>query len=151
VRRPVLIAEHVADEMKQMAAAALPFETGGILVGVKARRSIWVVGAIELADERSSGHYTVPRGATKPAVRSARDTIDPRVGYAGEWHTNTADFGPRATDRASMRAISWFVPHPGPGVPCFLLVRNSPDGWSIHGYRARFPQLFSVPFSSRGQ
>lgn len=150
MRRPVLIAEHVAAEMKQMAAAALPSETGGILVGVKARRSVWIVGACELADERSPGHYTVPRGATKPAVRIARETIDPRVGYAGEWHSHTGDFGPSSTDRAAMRAISWFVPHPGPGGPCLLLVRNSIDGWSIRGFRARFPQLLSVPLLLTG-
>lgn len=130
--------------MKKMAASALPCETGGILVGVKARRSVWIVGAVELDDERSAGHYTVPSGATKPSVRRARETIDPRVGYAGEWHSHTGDFGPSSTDRAAMRAISWFVPHPVLGGPCFLLVRNSIDGWSIDGFRARFPQLIPV-------
>jgi len=145
----VLIAEHVACDMRKMAAAALPSETGGILVGVKARRSVWIVGAVELDDERSPGHYTVSRGATKPAVRRARETIDPRVGYAGEWHSHAGDFGPSSTDRAAMRAIAWFVPHPLGG-PCFLLVRNSIDGWSIDGFRARFPQLMRVPLFLTG-
>jgi hypothetical protein len=148
--RPVLIAEHVAVDMKEMAAAALPCETGGILVGVKARRTVWIVGAIELVDERSPGHYTVPKGTTKPAVSRARETIDPRVGYAGEWHSHAGDFGPGSTDRSAMRAISWFVPSPRFGGQCFLLVRKSIDGWSIDGFRARFPQLLRVPLLVTG-
>lgn len=148
--RHVLIAEHVAVSMTKMAGAALPCETGGILVGVKARRSIWIVGALELVEERSPGHYTVPKGATKPAVHRARKTIDPRVGYAGEWHSHTGDFGPSSTDRAAMRAISWFVPHPSLGGPCFLLVRNSIGGWHVDGFRARFPQLLRVPLLVTG-
>lgn len=141
---PLLIAEKVAADMKAMAGAALPCETGGILVGVKARRSVWIVGALELAGDRSPGHYTVPRGATQPAVRHARETIDPRVGYAGEWHSHAGDFGPSATDRSAMRAIWWFVPHPARGGPCFLLVRKSKDGWLIDGFRARLSQLLRV-------
>lgn len=148
--RPVLIAEQVVKDMETMSAAALPCETGGVLVGVKARRGIWIVGAVELADERSPGCYTVPKGATKPAVRHAQETIDPRVGYAGEWHSHTADFGPSSRDRAAMRAISWFAPHPGSGGPCFLLVRNTTNGWRLDGFRARFTQLRSVPLLATG-
>lgn len=147
---PVLIAENVAVDLRAMAGAALPCETGGILVGVKARRSVWIVGALELAGDRSPAHYTVPRGATRPAVRHARKTIDPRVGYAGEWHSHAGDFGPSTTDRSAMRAISWFVPHPARGGPCLLLVRKSNDGWVIDGFRARFPQLLCVPLLLTG-
>lgn len=148
--RPVLITEQVVTDLQAMARAALPCETGGILVGVKARRTAWIVGAIELAEDRSPGHYTVPKGATRPAVQRARETIDARVGYVGEWHSHTGDFGPSATDRAAMRAISWFVPRPCPGGPCFLLVRSTSTDLVVHGYRARFPQLLPVRLLQTG-
>src|SRR5947207_515397 len=119
--RTVLITEAVVADLKEMAASALPCETGGILVGVKARRSVWIVEAVELAGERSPGHYTVPKGATVRAVQHARETIDPRIGYVGEWHSHTQDTAPGGTDRAAMRAIAWFVPRPPPGGPCFIL------------------------------
>jgi hypothetical protein len=148
--RPVLITEDAVGDLRRMARDASPCETGGILVGVKARRSVWIVAAIELADDRSPGHYTVPKGVTRPAVVRARETIDPRVGYAGEWHSHTADVGPSATDRAAMRAISWFTPRPSPGGPCFLLVRPTPTGFDVDAYRARFFQLLPVQLLMTG-
>lgn len=148
--QPVLIAEQVVKDMEMMSAAALPCETGGILVGVKARRGIWIAGAVELADERSPGYYTVPKGATKPAVRHAQETIDPRVGYAGEWHSHTGDFGPSSRDRAAMRTITWFTPQPPPGGHCFLLVRKSTNGWYIDAFQTRFMRLRAVPLLTTG-
>jgi proteasome lid subunit RPN8/RPN11 len=146
----VLITEAVVSQLRDIAAAAYPCETGGILVGVVARRVPWIVGAIELAEDRSPGHYIVPKGATQPAVRRARETIDPRVGYAGEWHSHTGDFGPSTTDRAAMRAVSWFVPRQPPGGPCFLLIRRTSQGWVVDGHRARFPQLLPVELIPTG-
>lgn len=148
--RPVLITENVVTDLQALASAALPCETGGILVGVKARRTVWIVGAIELAEDRSPGHYTVPAGATRPAVQRAREVIDPRVGYVGEWYSHIGDFGPSATDRAAMRAISWFVPSPVPGGPCLLLVRRTSAESVVRGYRARFPQLLPVKLHRTG-
>ncbi len=148
--RSLLIAEQVKKDMETMSAAALPCETGGILVGVKARRGIWIVGAVELAEKRSPGHYTVPKDATKPAVRYAQETIDSRVGYVGEWHSHTGDFGPSSRDRATMRAIAWFGSRLGPAAPCFVLVRNTANGWCLDGFQARFTQLRRVPLLATG-
>ena len=146
----MLITETAVADMKAMARVALPAEAGGILVGVKARRSVWIVGAIQLGDDRTPGHYTVPKGVTQPAVLRARETIDRRVGYVGEWHTHTDDVGPSSTDRAAMRTIAWFVTRPPTGGPCLLLVRQTVGGFSIYGYRARFPLLRPVSLVPTG-
>jgi hypothetical protein len=148
--RPVLVTESVVRDLKRLATAAAPCETGGILVGVRTRRTVWIVGAIELATERSPEHYTVPRGATRPAVLRARETIDPRVGYAGEWHSYTDGAGPSSADRSVMRSIAWFVPHPAVGGPCLLLVRRTAAGFAVYGYRAQFPRLVHVPLLLTG-
>lgn len=133
-----------------MAAAALPCETGGILVGVKARRTVWIVSAIELVDDRSLGHYTVPKDATRQAVMNARETIDARVGYVGEWHSHVHNDGPSSADRAVMRLVAWFAPHPPPGGPCLVLVRGAARDPAIDCYRARFPRLVSVELTATG-
>ena len=148
--RPVLIAERLLADLKRMAETALPFETGGVLVGVKARGSIWIVGVAELGQSCSPGHYIVPKGATQPAVQRARESIDARVGYAGEWHSHTGDFGLSATDRAAMRAISWFAAGPGLGGPCLVLVRCTSAGPVVDAFRSRFLQLLAVPLMPTG-
>jgi hypothetical protein len=148
--QPVLITEATTASLKAMAAAALPCETGGILVGVRASRTVWIVGAIELGVDRSPGHYKVPGDATRPAVLQARETIDPRVGYVGEWHTHTDDSGPSSTDRMAMRAVAWFVPRPTAGGPYLLLVRQTASGSIVSGYRAKFPFLRTVDLSATG-
>jgi len=146
----VLITEHSLVELKTMATAAFPCETGGILVGVKARRTVWIVSAIELVDERSPRHYTVPKGATRQAVMNAQETIDARVGYVGEWHSHVDNDGPSSADRAVMRLLAWFVPHPPPGGPCLVLVRGTAGDLTVHCYRARFPRLISVSLTATG-
>lgn len=139
--RPLLITEQVVTDLEEMAEAASPCETGGILVGVKARRTIWVVGAIELYGDRTPEQYRVPPGVTHAAVDDARKTIDPRVGYVGEWHTHTSDEGPSSMDRDSMRGLSYFVSWPGAGGLCLVLVRRTEAGWVVDAHRARFPSL----------
>lgn len=147
---PVLITETALAEMRRLAAARRPRETGGILVGVKARRTVWIVAAIDLPGDSSPGHYTVPKGATHKAVLQARETIDPRVGYVGEWHSHTDDSGPSASDRALMRTIAWFVTPPTWRGPCLLLVRQGVAGPSVHGYRASFPRLVPIDLVPTG-
>lgn len=147
--RPVLIEERLLADLTRMAETALPFETGGVLVGVKTRGSIWIVGVAELG-QSSPGHYIVPKGATHPAVQRARESIDARVGYAGDWHSHTGDDGPSATDRAAMRAISWFAAGPGLGGPCLVLVRCTSAGPVVDAFRSRFLQLLAVPLLPTG-
>lgn len=148
--RSVLITEQAERKLASMAEAGYPSETGGVLIGVRARRSIWITEAVELATDRAPGHYVVPSGATIPAVKKARDELDSRLGYLGEWHSHADDFGPSSTDRAAMRVISWFVPRLPPGGPLLLLVRRTERGLVLDAYRARFPQLLSVGLIATG-
>jgi len=76
--RPVLIMETALADMQEFARRRYPCETGGILVGVKARRTVWIVAAIELPGASSSQHYESPprrnaegRAASTGTARSA--------------------------------------------------------------------------------
>lgn len=148
--RPVLITETALADVQAFARRRYPCETGGILVGVKARRTVWIVAAIELPGESSSRHYEVPEGVTQKAVRQARERLDPRIGYVGEWHSHTDDSGPSATDRSTMRAIAWFVAAPTWSGPCLILVRRTEAGDLVDGYRASFLRLVRIELVPTG-
>ena len=148
--RSVLITETALADVRALAGLRYPSETGGVLVGVKARQTVWIVAAIELQGESSSRHYEVPKGATQKAVLQARQQPDQRVGYVGEWHSHTDDSGPSSTDRATMRAIAWFVTPPSWRGPLLVLVRRNHSGYVVDGYRASFPRLVPIELVPTG-
>jgi proteasome lid subunit RPN8/RPN11 len=148
--RSVLITETALADVRALAARRYPSETGGVLVGVKARQTAWIVAAIELQGESSSRHYEVPKGAAQRAVLQAREQLDPRVGYVGEWHSHTDDSGPSSMDRAIMRAIAWFGTPPTWRGPCLVLVRRNHAGYVVGGYRASFPRLVPIELVPTG-
>lgn len=115
----ILLAESVRSQLVTEAETAAPSETGGILLGVHARSGVWVTHAVHLQGTSSHGRFQVPEGVTTSSVEHARATIDPRLGYAGEWHSHPAGDGPSATDRSTMRALSyWTRSRPGAASSC---------------------------------
>ncbi len=127
--------------LREFATAAHPDETGGILVGVRARRTVWITSAIELRGNRGPGHFEIPRGATTPAVREAREG-DGRVGYLGEWHSHPRGDGPSQTDRTVMRSLRLLTPIPPLGGPLLVIVRRSDEReYGIDVFRSHFTRL----------
>lgn len=148
--RDVLISEQVERTLIQAAADTYPVETGGLLLGVRARASVWITSAVEIRDRRTSSLYHVPEGVTIPVVEEARLSIDRRLGYVGDWHSHSVDRGPSTQDRAVMRVLSWFLELPPPGGPLLVLVRRVGAEHVLDGYRARFPLLLPVRLRRSG-
>ena len=146
----VLISEQAERTLIQAAADTYPVETGGLLLGVRARASVWITSAVEIRDGRASSHYHIPEDVTIPAVEEARMSIDRRLGYLGDWHSHAIDRGPSAQDRAVMRVLSWFLEHQPPGGPLLVLVRRVGAEHVLDGYRARFPILIPVRLRRAG-
>lgn len=142
--RDVLISEQAERTLIEASADAYPVETGGLLLGVRARASVWITTAVEIKGGRGSGHYRVPENVTIPIVAEARSSIDPRIGYLGEWHSHTVDRGPSTQDRAVMRVLGWFLKLQPPGGPLLFVVRRVGAEHVLDGYRARFPLLFPI-------
>lgn len=139
----ILLAESVRSHLVTEAEVAAPAETGGILLGVHVRSGVWVTHAVHLPGASSHGRFQVPKGVTTSSVEHARDTIDPRLGYAGGWHSHPAGDGPSATDRSTMRVLSYWTRRPPRG-GIVLLVRRTRLSFTVDGYRARFPVLHST-------
>ena len=128
--RAVLLAEDAAKGIVEKAQAALPSEVGGILVGVRSRGEPWVTHAPAM---RSTGEsrltFAIPRGARPLAVDELR-SVDPRLGYVGEWHSHPGDVGPSYQDRRTMRHISLSRDAECPE-PLLLIARLTDEGIAL--------------------
>lgn len=138
--RRILISEDARWELIAAAANAAPFETGGVLLGVRAGRDSWVTTVAHLPpEEPTPARYVLPKGATGPAVDVAR-ARDPRVGYLGEWHSHPTGGGPSSSDRAVMQTLAWYLPFPQ---PLLIVVAAELDGYVLRGYTSRL--FFLLP------
>lgn len=84
-------------------------ETGGVLLGWRHDRGVYVHEALVVPD--SHAKHTFYRRRHKPATEAldaafaALPDASP-IGYVGEWHSHPAPTGPSWVDRFEMRRIS---------------------------------------------
>lgn len=144
----VFIVEDVLGDMFRMAEAAVPFETGGLLVGPRTADAVWIAHAVELKMERPSAtRYSIAAGATYEAVDTVRHS-DTRCGYVGDWHTHPADAGPSEVDVSSLRASA---EESGGAHRLIAVVQRRSGGWRLGLWAMdRSRQPAQVPFHITG-
>lgn len=128
----IKIAESALQSMRFAARRSAPIETGGVLAGVLAGEDLWITHALELpTTDRSRNHYRLPGRRTRSTIRSLR-TVDPRLGYLGDWHSHPHDVGPSPMDLATLALIS--VIRRGEPVPAIIVLREAvrPVAFRIH-------------------
>lgn len=132
VRRPRLwLSEQAAADIRAVADAAHPDETGGVLLGVYVgRHRPWVVRAVVVPSLHAGrASYELPPGGRPKAVDAAR-RVEKRLGYLGDWHAHPCDVDPSSTDLATMRNLagdeSAGCPH-----PVLLIARRTPTGYRL--------------------
>ncbi|WP_442914299.1 Mov34/MPN/PAD-1 family protein [Kribbella sp. NBC_01245] len=122
------------DCMADSGRAALPRETGGILLGYFLDGEPTVTVAPVVPDPRAT-RIRYRRDARK-AARSLRHHLandkSSLLGYLGEWHTHPVPLGPSGMDRGAIGALA------GQGeYDVYLLVLSlGVRGWRSHGLRA---------------
>lgn len=100
------VSEEAQHALCNAAQAALPNETGGILVGCRVDDRTVVVDAVEIAnDDACPRTFRIAEGVVVDAVETARSS-DSRLGYVGEWHSHTTARGPSALDVATMLTVA---------------------------------------------
>ncbi|OHX06863.1 Mov34/MPN/PAD-1 family protein [Micromonospora sp. WMMB235] len=103
----LLITRQTLDAMIADGMAALPHETGGILLGFRTPNLIVVTRTVTVADPQSSRRSYLRRHRQAQArMAIGRGDAPPVVGYVGEWHTHPADIGPSRTDLRALAAIA---------------------------------------------
>lgn len=133
----VFIAEWVADELKAMAEAARPLETGGVLVGVLRDGEPWITNAVQVVDERSTrASFEIPKGVTPIAVEAAQ-AADPRVGYIGDWHSHPANASASPTDKKTLGREARRRTRPKKVPAVMIVVRDAGPDWCLDVLRDR--------------
>lgn len=123
----ILLSGPVLAELRVTAGAALPRETGGLLLGWwhtrDAAEVIVVRHAIEVPDRRATHTSWVrrPRAAQAALSRALAVLSHPLLGYVGDWHSHPKAYTASGPDRASLLQTSLQYEHP------VLLLIHLPD------------------------
>jgi len=92
----------------ELARAALPRETGGILVGWHEGDTVVVTDVLPVPDRRAGGrHYNRNHKRAQRVLDLHRKrTADENVGYVGEWHSHPAPQPPSHVDLNSLADLT---------------------------------------------
>jgi proteasome lid subunit RPN8/RPN11 len=138
-RPPIYLVEDASITVLDLAQAAAPFETGGLILGVATSDSVWITGFTEVTTpERHVSRFRIPAGVTHAAIDAAR-IADSRIGYIGDWHSHPTDAGPSTVDLSTLRDLAVGAL----GRRRLLgLVRRAANAWALEFWaldRLRFP------------
>ena len=104
-RQQVLVAHEALNAAVEAGSAALPKETGGILLGFRIPDGLVVTRFLLVEDDSSSTHsYLRRRRPAQGQLDAARRHAGAATGYVGDWHTHPKDVGPSRSDARSMAA-----------------------------------------------
>jgi proteasome lid subunit RPN8/RPN11 len=117
------LTEKAQAQLRALARAALPAETGGLLLGCIVDGRPVVSEVVEIVDDDATPTtYHVPEDATLVAIAEARAS-DSRLGYIGDWHSHPSGAGPSAPDIAAMAVVA--EAEAGSQDPVLMIVRLS--------------------------
>lgn len=91
-----------------LARAALPRETGGILVGWQEGDTVVVTDVLPVTDKRASGHHynRNHKRAQRVLDQHRKRIADENIGYVGEWHSHPAPQPPSHVDLNSLADLT---------------------------------------------
>jgi integrative and conjugative element protein (TIGR02256 family) len=104
----VHLADQARDSLRAAARSSLKREHGGILVGYRSGRVLYVYDALTVPDEASNSCTYTRRSSPAEEILGSYlgSGYGSLIGYVGEWHTHSLLVPPSSTDRQSMRQIS---------------------------------------------
>ena len=128
----LIIAGSALATAKQAATDRLPRETGGILIGFRSGDDVYIIDAIEVRDDRSTGSSFVLREDPREQALAdyTTDAPDSPLGYVGSWHSHPA---PAEASSQDMRTLRQEAKAARDLVAMMILIRASDDGWMTQG------------------
>ncbi len=130
----ILITGTALDAATTDGLAALPQETGGILLGFRTPDLVVVTRALTVPDPRSSRHsYRRHRRRAQAQMAAVGLDATPAIGYVGEWHTHPADCPPSRTDIRALTATARLTTAP---VALIVLAYCADRSLATHGLTA---------------
>lgn len=139
----VVLSEAALSTVRGLRQAALPSETGGVLLGTfdLVRRVVHVVAVLPAPpDSRQSPTHFI-RGARdlRPKIEAMATASAGRLQYLGEWHSHPdqAAARPSADDE---EVFTYLSAHMGPtGTPFLMLICGSDEAWLRGGWQGCEP------------
>ena len=142
--KQVLVARDALADAVDAARAALPRETGGILLGFQTSDAIVVTRLLVVEDRRSTRRsYVRRRRRAQVALAAARASAPTVVGYVGEWHTHPADEPPSRIDFVSLGKTAQSAL-----APVALLVIALPEDGAVGVYAGVAAQRGMFPIAA---
>jgi len=103
----IVVTDEAMEVMLTAGLAALPRETGGILVGFRTEDQVVVTRAAVVPDVGSSGReYRLLKARASDELTRLQVGTAHVLGYVGDWHTHPADVPPSCTDLATLELIA---------------------------------------------
>jgi integrative and conjugative element protein (TIGR02256 family) len=130
----ILITGTALDAATTDGLAALPQETGGILLGFRTPDLVVVTRTLTVHDPRGSRHsYRRHRRRAQAQMAAAGINETPGIGYVGEWHTHPADCPPSRIDIRALMATARLTTAP---VALIVLAYGTDRSVAVHGLTA---------------
>ncbi|TDP98157.1 Mov34/MPN/PAD-1 family protein [Labedaea rhizosphaerae] len=124
----VTFAANVATTVKAITTAALPRETGGLLVGWWDLGTVFIKDAVEVVDPEATsvGWSRHQETAQRILDQTLEQIAHPWLGYVGDWHSHPKPCPPSDTDLRTLAQSSLQFTN-----PLILLVHAPPDTFEV--------------------
>lgn len=134
-------------QIRMCAEAALPMETGGILIGYRTVRAIVVTEIAEVPDPNATARTYNRDQRVAQQLLDERLACEPQssaLGYVGEWHSHLCDLTASPTDGSTLRRNALAD---GDSI-ALIVTRRTTQGWDESGYVSSRPWLRWRPIVS---
>jgi integrative and conjugative element protein (TIGR02256 family) len=136
------------EDARRLAGAALPRETGGILLGYRRHGEVVVQCFLEVADEEAGPTRYRRRHEPAQAALDHELALQPpgsALGYVGEWHSHPGKAGPNRRDVRELGQSARQTRYPVALVVLFFDGASwTPLAWTAVGRRTRAARVIEV-------
>jgi integrative and conjugative element protein (TIGR02256 family) len=140
----VVFAANVIKTVEAITTAALPLETGGLLVGWWDAGTVFIKDAVEIVDpDATSVAWSRHQETAQQVLDQTLTRIGhPWLGYVGDWHSHPKPCPPSGTDLHPLTQTSLQFSE-----PLILLVHTPPDHFEVRAAHAGQPRIPHVQVS----
>ena len=129
------MSDHALRHATSCAGSAEPRETGGVLLGFRSGRDVYVTDVVEVRGEvATNNRYVSTENDRNDAIASflGRAGNEHPVGYVGTWHSHPGNTKASPIDKRTLRAEAVDAPD----LVAMVVLFASGEGWCPDGYVA---------------
>lgn len=146
----IILSAGVGDTFRRMSCEALPFETGGVLLGVSTAEAFIVTRVVGPGPKaiHKIDFFLRDGDYAQAEFGKVYDLTNGECTYLGEWHSHPLPVPLSSDDVDSMKSIAADPKCCTPEPILVLLVRVDED-WHIHGYQVHQGDIRNLEVKER--